>query len=195
MNADINYKSNFVIFVLADWDVISFVYEVPFIFWHYLSYINVDEVSWITVKTLLQMRWNYYKLWQLSFNITKCDGQLLQIATAFLLQSATRFITNCDRYYKVQWIYYKLRKVLQSAMIITNCDSTDLLDCQCFPWTPPFWNVHYKHAQWILGRDPFNQNSNRSDLPFFRNFSGWTEPIYWALDRNFRKFWLNGSRP
>ena len=34
--------------------------------------------------------------------ITKCDGLLLQIATAFLLQSATRFITNCDRYYKVR---------------------------------------------------------------------------------------------
>ena len=56
--------------------------------------------------------------------ITKCDGLLLQIATPFLLQSATRFITNCDRYYKVRWIYYKLRQVLQSAMIITNCDST-----------------------------------------------------------------------
>ena len=27
----------------------------------------------------------------------------------FLLQSTTRFITNCDRYYKVRWIYYKLR--------------------------------------------------------------------------------------
>ena len=30
--------------------------------------------------------------------------------------------------------------------------------------------------------------------PFFRNFSGWTEPIHWVLDRNFRTFWLNGSR-
>ena len=56
--------------------------------------------------------------------IAKCDGLLLQIATAFLLQSATRFITNCDRYYKVRWIYYKLRQILQSAMIITNCGST-----------------------------------------------------------------------
>ena len=56
--------------------------------------------------------------------ITKCDRLLLQIATAFLLQSATRFITNCDRYYKVRWIYYKLQQVLQSAMIITNCVST-----------------------------------------------------------------------
>ena len=49
--------------------------------------------------------------------------ELLQIATAFLLQSATRFITNCDRYYKVRWIYYKSRQLLQSAMIIKNCDS------------------------------------------------------------------------
>ena len=56
--------------------------------------------------------------------------ELLQIATAFLLQSATRFITNCDRYYKVRWIYYKLRQVLQSAMdllqiatSITKCDN------------------------------------------------------------------------
>ena len=30
--------------------------------------------------------------------------------------------------------------------------------------------------------------------PFFRNFCGWTEPIHWVLDRNFRKFWLNVSR-
>ena len=59
--------------------------------------------------------------------ITKCDGLLLQIATPFLLQSATRFITNCDRCYNVRWIYYKLRQVLQSAMIITNCDGTTLL--------------------------------------------------------------------
>ena len=45
--------------------------------------------------------------------ITKCDG----------------IITNCDTlvYYIVRWIYYKLRQVLQSVMIITNCDSTDLL--------------------------------------------------------------------
>ena len=32
-------------------DVIIFVYEVPCIFWHY---INVDEVSSITLKKLLQ---------------------------------------------------------------------------------------------------------------------------------------------
>ena len=29
----------------------------------------------------------------------------------------------------------------------------------------------------------------------FRNFSGWTEPIHSALNRNLPKFWLNGSRP
>ena len=51
MSADINYKSNFVSYVLAGRDVIIFVYEVPFIFW---NYINVCEVSWITLKTLIQ---------------------------------------------------------------------------------------------------------------------------------------------
>ena len=48
MSGDINYKSNFVSYVLAD---VIFVYEVPFIFWHN---IDVDEVSWIILKKLLQ---------------------------------------------------------------------------------------------------------------------------------------------
>ena len=53
------------------------------------------------------------------------------------------------------------------------------------------------------GCDPFNQNSDRSDrekwstskrwISFFE--TGGSEPIHWMLDRNFRKFWLNGSRP
>ena len=30
---------------------------------------------------------------------------------------------------------------------------------------------------------------------FFRNFPGWIEPIHSLIDRNSRKFWLNGSRP
>ena len=52
MSAGINFKSNFVSYaVLADRDVIIFVYEVPSIFWHY---INVHEVNWISLKTLLQ---------------------------------------------------------------------------------------------------------------------------------------------
>ena len=37
-----------------------------------------------------------------AYFITKCDRQLLEIATAVLLQSATRFIASCDRYYKVR---------------------------------------------------------------------------------------------
>ena len=101
-------------------DVIIFVYEVPCIFWHY---INVDKVSLITLKKVLQSAMELLQI-ATAYFITKCDGQLSQIATAFLLQSATRYITNCDGYYKVRWIYYKLRQVLQSAMIIINCDST-----------------------------------------------------------------------
>ena len=30
---------------------------------------------------------------------------------------------------------------------------------------------------------------------FFQNFSSWTEPIHWVLDRNYQKFWLNGLPP
>ena len=39
-----------------------------------------------------------------AYFITKCDEQLLQIATAFSLQSETRFITGitkCDDYYRL----------------------------------------------------------------------------------------------
>ena len=39
------------------------------------------------------------------------------------LQSATSVITKCDRYYKVWQFYHKVRQVLQSATIITKCDS------------------------------------------------------------------------
>ena len=54
-------------------DVIIFVYEVPCIFRHY---INVDEVSLITLKKVLQSAMD-----------------LLQIATG---------ITRCDDYYKLR---------------------------------------------------------------------------------------------
>ena len=98
-------------YVLAD--VIIFVYEVPCIF---QLYINVDEVSLITLKKLLQSAMELLQIVTAQF-IKKCDGQLLlQIATAF-------FITKCDT------AYYKLRQVLQSAMDllliatgITKCD-------------------------------------------------------------------------
>ena len=57
--------------------------------------------------------------------ITKCDNLLLQSATAiFVLHSAASVITKCGKYYKVKQFYYKVRQVLQSAMIITKCDRT-----------------------------------------------------------------------
>ena len=62
------------------------------------------------------MRWNYYKLRQLSLLQSAMDshyklGQLfyykvphglLQIATG--ITKCDGFITNCDRYYKVRWL-------------------------------------------------------------------------------------------
>ena len=57
-------------------------------------------------------------------------------------------------------------------------------------------------SEWSNGTVHFDRTgpTEKSGPPrkvnhFFRNFSGWTEPIHSVLDRNFRKFWLNGSRP
>ena len=87
MSGDVTY-------VLAD--VIIFVYEVPCVFWHY---VNTDEVSLITLQKLLQSAMDsYYKLRQLFYY--KVRHGLLQIATG--ITKCDRFITNCDRYYKVR---------------------------------------------------------------------------------------------
>ena len=61
------------------------------------------------------MRWNYYKLRQLS---------LLQSAMDFT-NCNSFFITKCDTvYYKLRQVLQSAMDVLQSAMIITNWDST-----------------------------------------------------------------------
>ena len=40
-----------------------------------------------------------------AYFIKKCNEQLTQIVTVFLLQCATWFITNCNRYCKVLWLW------------------------------------------------------------------------------------------
>jgi len=57
-------------------------------------------------------------------------------------------------------------------------------------------------SEWSNGTVHFDRTgpTEKSGPPrkvdrFFRNFSGWTELIHSVLDRNFRKFWFNGSRP
>ena len=98
MSGDINYKSNFVSYVLAD--VIIFVQKVPFIFWHY---VNVDEVSRITLKKLLQSAMELMQIATTQF-ITKCDTLKTGIT------KCDEFISNCDGYYKV-------RSLLQIATV------------------------------------------------------------------------------
>ena len=50
--------------------------------------------------------WNdsYPFFGDMSQEVYKVRWTVLQIATAFLLLSVTRFITNWDRYYKVRWL-------------------------------------------------------------------------------------------
>lgn len=67
-------------------------------------------------------RFNSIFFWANKFS-TKCDGQLLQTATAFLLQTATQVITHWERYnYKVWWL--------------TNWDSTTAIafSLRWFTW-------------------------------------------------------------
>ena len=79
-------------------DVIILIYEVPYIFWHY---INVESLS----KNYYKVRWTVITNCD-SFFITKCDKvyyklrQVLQRAMD-LLQIATG-ITKCDDYYKLR---------------------------------------------------------------------------------------------
>ena len=75
-------------------------------YWVYLSSNHLFQVYYKVRQVLLQ------SATASAFFITECDGLLSQSATAFLLQSATSVITKCDR-------------LLQSATIITKCDSTD----------------------------------------------------------------------
>ena len=98
-------------------DVIIFVYEVPCIFWHY---INVDEVSRITLKKI----------------ITKCDGIITNCDSLVYYKVRWTVITTCDTFFitKCDTVYYKLRQVLQSAMDllqiatgITKCDDYNIV--------------------------------------------------------------------
>ena len=100
MSGDINNKSNFVRNALGD--VIIFVYEVPFVFWHYLQKI-ITRCDGI---------------------ITDCDGLVYyKVRWTVITNGDSFFITKCDT------VYYKLREVLQSAINLlqivtgtTKCD-------------------------------------------------------------------------
>ena len=80
------------------------------------------------------------------------------------------------------------------------------LSVKCFCWFPaamlvPIWTPKQQepmgaiHSTKIPTGPTGKSGPPQNVDPFSRNFSGWTEPIHWVLDRNFRKFWLNGSRP
>ena len=59
--------------------------------------------------------------------ITKCDGIITNCDSLVYYEVRRTVIQYKLRqlfYYKVRTVYCKLRQVLQSAMIITNCDST-----------------------------------------------------------------------
>ena len=63
-------------------------------------------------------------------------------------------------------------------------------------WSSDFFDVTWKrrgaiHSTQIPTGPTGKSGPPQKVDPFFRNFVGWTEPIQWVLDQNFRKFWLN----
>ena len=94
----------FIIIIIIIIIVVVVVVDDDTSYWVYLSSDHLFQVYYKVRQVLLQSA--------KAFFITKCDGLLLESATAFLLQSATSVITKCDRYYKV-------RQLLQSATVQT----------------------------------------------------------------------------
>ena len=83
------------------------------------------------------------KFW--NFSPQKCffhytENLLLQIATAFLLQTATSVITKCDRYYKVRQFYYKVR---QNTVVLSDycCRFRSPTVCSC---------THSNREGWLM---------------------------------------------
>ena len=69
--------------------------------------------------------------------ITNCESLVYyKFATALLLQNATWFIKNCDRYYKVRWIYLRLRQVVSKAH-----DNYKLRQYPGLVPSPHWWNL------------------------------------------------------
>ena len=113
MSGDMNYKSNFVSYVLAD--AIISVNEVPFISRHY---INVDEAPHF-VTNCDSLVYNKVTV------ITNCDsffitkGDMVYYKLRQVLQSAT-IITNCDSTTYILLSYFLLileRRIFKSFIL------------------------------------------------------------------------------
>ena len=114
----------------------------------------------------------YYKVWltllqsATALFITKCDGGVLQSATAILLQSVIEVITKCDRYYKV-WL-----RLLQSATGITKCDGyykvrqyiRCLALCRLIVWNMGVFDVSPHKVSWATFIAPKRLSTCRENV-------------------------------
>ena len=58
------------------------------------------------------------------FFIIKFDNSLLKKHVRFFITKWDSFMTNCDSYYKMHRIYYKMRQLLKNTSFITKCVGT-----------------------------------------------------------------------
>ena len=112
------------------------------------------------------MRWNYYRLRQLSLLQSAMDCYyklrqlfyykvrqgLLQIATG--ITKSDGFITNCDRYYKVRWLL-RIATVQTHLKAFTdsNCHENNSHFSRWFRWTYFFKNqARYRKGHSIIAQ-------------------------------------------
>ena len=109
-------------------------------------------------KHYYKVRWNCYKI-ATALYISKCDGQLLQIATAFLLQL-------CDT------VYYKFRQVFQSAINLLQI-ATDITKCDDYYKLRQYASLFLVEQGWRSGE------STRLP-PVWPGFESWRRRHMWA---------------
>ena len=82
----------------------------------------MDEILFGKVYYLQLATMGHYKLRQLILlQLVATSSYILQIATGMLLQFATSFLANCDRYYKLRRPLLQIATGVTNYGVITNC--------------------------------------------------------------------------
>ena len=125
-----------------------------------------------------------------------------------LLRRVTEFASVEKKYFEKCFCYVlRVKKFATSTkfFLIWHCNNPWTLQWQIFPfllnvgkyWTSRLWDWVDRNDRMerVISIGQVQQKKVHFErwTTFFRNFSGWTEPIHLILDRNVRKFWLNGS--
>ena len=123
--------------------------------WNYDKLGQLSQWTLVTNLVHYKVRWNYDKLRQLSSLQNAMNSCLKFWQICYKVWHGL----TCDKYYIVRWIYYKMRQVLQSAMIIR----TMIANVHSHYYTIKFWcTFRIISINWPLtGLTSYTRNWNR----------------------------------